>query len=238
MSGFWRLAFLPVLALGFGVSVASAEATPPADPAANAGANGANGANAGAIAAAPERPVVKVAGFRSAHFGMTEAEVRAAIVQDFNLAGGAVTAGQNPAERTRLLTATVPDLLPSGGTARIVYVFGYQGHKLIQVGVLWSKAVDPALAPEMLISDAAALQALFLADNYRPSTVVTNVAFANGNVTLFQGEDADGHMTKLVMEGSTAGSGAAKQFTPTALNLIHVVDAQHPDVLKLKAGSF
>ena len=227
MLGFGRLALLPAAALAFQVSSASAEATAPVpDP--------------GPAAATPDRPLIKLAGFRSAHFGMTEAEVRAAITQDFSLTGGAIRSGQNPAERTRVLSAAVPDLLPAGGKAEVAYVFGYQGHALIQVGITWSKAVDPTLTPETLVSNAAALQALFLADNYKPNTVVTNAALADGRVTLlFRGQDADAHMTTLLLEGTTAtAANGTKQFTPAALNLIYVADAQHPDVMKLKPGSF
>src|SRR5580693_1386206 len=87
---------------------------------------------------APVAPPVVIDGFRSAHFGMTEAEVRKAIETDFKLTGSAVRPGDNPVERTHLLSVTVPDLVPDSGKAVIDYVLGYKSHSLIEVNVTWS----------------------------------------------------------------------------------------------------
>src|SRR5690606_32650962 len=76
------------------------------------------------VPADPARAVAAVVdGFRSAKFGMTEAEVRDAISTDFGISGDDVIEGENTAERTRLLTVSVPDLLPEGGVAQVAYVF-------------------------------------------------------------------------------------------------------------------
>lgn len=234
MAKSFRLALLPMAVLACGAVGASADAT------ATAAASPSVAATSIVASAAPNRPVIKVSGFRSAHFGMTETQVRSAIKQDFSMTGEAINAGQNPAERTKILSLAVPDLLPNGGKAEVAYVFGYQSHMLMQVGITWSKAVDPATTLDTLVSNAAALQALFLADGYKPGSVITNAALANGGATLlFRGQDADDHVTNLLLEGTTvAAANGAKQFTPAALNLIYVENALHPDVMKLKQGSF
>ena len=231
----FRLALLPMAVLACGAVGASADATTAAGAVASPSA-----ATSAVAPVTPGRPVVKISGFRSAHFGMTETQVRSAIKQDFSVTGEAINAGQNPGERTKILSVAVPDLLPNGGKAEVAYVFGYQSHMLMQVGITWSKTVDPATTLDTLVSNAAALQALFLADGYKPGSVITNVALANGGVTLlFRGQDADDHVTNLLLEGTTAaGANGTKQFTPAALNLIYVENALHPDVMKLKQGSF
>ena len=75
-----------------------------------------------------------IEGFRSAKFGMNEADVRAAIAKDFGAKPDAVRAQDNASELTHSLLYSAPELLPNGGTAELSYVFGYKSKSLIQVG--------------------------------------------------------------------------------------------------------
>src|SRR5580692_4597706 len=93
---------------------------------------------------------VSIDGFRSAHFGMTEAEVRKAIDADFKLSGSAVKPTDSPVERTRALSVTAPGLVPDSGKATIDYVLGFKSQRLIEVNVVWSAAGDPTNKPEKL----------------------------------------------------------------------------------------
>src|SRR5438034_3647535 len=88
-----------------------------------------------AAPAAPTAPaqLVHVEGFRSAQWGMTEPQVKAAIAKDFKLAADKIKSDDNLAERTHVLTVVVPDLLEGAGAARVSYIFGYSTKKLIQV---------------------------------------------------------------------------------------------------------
>src|SRR4051794_374788 len=54
-------------------------------------------------------------GFRSAKFGMNEADVRAAIAKDFSAKPDAVRAQDNASELTHSLLYSAPELLPNGG---------------------------------------------------------------------------------------------------------------------------
>src|SRR5579863_130277 len=74
-------------------------------------------------------------GFRDAHFGMTEVELRRAIQADFPKA--AVAAAINPTEKTTTLSLTAGGLLPDTGPARISYILGYRSKRLIQVNIVW-----------------------------------------------------------------------------------------------------
>ncbi|RTM13218.1 MAG: hypothetical protein EKK33_12580, partial [Bradyrhizobiaceae bacterium] len=121
----------------------------PAPRAAAAGAPSAAGAPVAAGSNSAEVPGAEdktkaIDGFRSAKFGMSEADVRAAMAKDFNAKSEAIKAQDNAAELTHSILLSVPELLPNGGTAELSYVFGYKSKSLIQVGAVWSKGTDAA----------------------------------------------------------------------------------------------
>jgi hypothetical protein len=229
-----RCLILPALALVLagGVAVAATPAPVPATPAT------APATPATADAMLPTAAPVVVEGFRSAKFGMTQAEVKAAIVKDFGVKADAITAGVNPAERTQLLSVKVPDLLPGGGTAQVSYVFGYKTKQLIQVGISWSKATDPEMNEAELYANGDVLRTNFLSAGYQPDSVRTGLVMQNG-ILLFRGQDKDGHATILLLQGEFAnGEGGKRTLTPTSLALLYAADPDHPEVFKLAPGQF
>lgn len=242
MSGYLRrfcLSCATVLAFGAAThGSALSQAIPPKKlPAAHAEAQPAPAAPAGEPnIIAPATAVLD--GFRSARFGMTDAEVRKAIEKDFKLKGEEVKEKPNPAERTTVLAVKVPDLLPGGGTAEVAYVLGYETKKLIQVSVSWSKATDEKLTPEQLFSNSSVLRAHFLTEGFRPDTIASNMPINNG-ILVFRGSDANDHTVMLILQGTTSeGANNQKILTPTALLLFYAADAKTPDVYRLPAGSF
>jgi hypothetical protein len=185
----------------------------------------------------PEAVKAEILGFRSARFGMGEDELRKAIGADFSKAE-AIKVEENALLRTRQLTLKVPDLLPKGGTAQLVYTLGYVSQKLIQVDVLWSKAIDAALKPEVLIGNATLLRANFERQSFRPDSVAVNVPHKDG-VVMFQAADARNRMVQLVMFGKWGErKGDQAQLTPTELHLSYLADPANPDVFKLQPGQF
>ena len=179
-----------------------------------------------------------VEGFRSAKFGMNEADVRAAIAKDFGAKPDAIKSQDNPAELTRSVLLTVPDLLPTGGTAEVSYVFGYKSKSLIQVGTVWSKATDPALTPERLFSNANILRAHFLGEGFKPDSIAVNTP-VNGGVLMFRGSDAKDRSVILLLQGTfEAKENNQRILTPTGLLLFYVADTKSPDVFKLPPGQF
>src|SRR5215212_3471688 len=186
-----------------------------------------------------------VAGFRSARWGMTEAQVKTAIQKDFNISPDKVQTEENLGERTAVLMVTVDDLLEGVGKARISYILGYSTKKLIQLNVFWGTTIDPQLKPERIVAVANQLRTLFLSAGYVPETVVSNIPSGSGAITVFQGEDADKHMTVLRLVTSSEASGQQKQQrkgnAPGAgivLLLSYVQDPRNPDVYRLKKGQF
>jgi hypothetical protein len=206
-------------------STQAAQPAPPAPPGA--------AAPAPAAAAAAE-----VTGFRSARFGMNEADVRAAIQRDFKVKPDAIQSEENKAEQTRVLIVQAPDVLPGGGTASVSYVFGFKTKTLIQVGLTWSKTSDDKMTPEQLFSNANVLRAHFIAAGYKPDTISTNMPI-NGGVLLFRGSDAQERTTMLMLQGAfSQAENNQRVLTPTALLLFYIADAKSPDVYKLPPGSF
>jgi len=215
-----------------------------------------------AIAAGPEQPPaaskpaaaqqpeqdstepVQVEGFRSARWGMTEAQVKAAIQKDFNIPVDKERAEENPSERTSVLSVTVNDLLEGAGKARISYTLGYTTKKLIQVDIVWGTTIDLQAKPERIVAAANQLRTLFLDSGYDRETVISNLATADGSIIVFRGQDADKHMTLLRLV-STPAPTAAKQRGKTesagpavVLLLSYLLDPRNPDVYRLKKGQF
>jgi hypothetical protein len=198
--------------------------------------------------AAPSQPAAPAApahvdGFRSAKWGMTDAQVKAAIRSDFNIAEDKLKGSDNLAEKTHALTVNVPDLLEGAGTAEVSYVFGYTTKKLIQVNILWSTALDPQATPQKIAAAADQLRVLFLGSSYDPQTVTANAKMPDGSILVFQGQDADKHTTllRLVTGTLTPTDKDGKSGKPVAvatLTLSYVLDAREPDIFRLKKGSF
>jgi hypothetical protein len=180
----------------------------------------------------------QVEGFRSARFGMSDSDVKAAIVKDFGLKRDEIQEKPNPAERTTVLSVKVPDLLPGGGTADVSYVLGYESKKLIQVTISWSKAIDEKMTPEQLFSNSSVLRAHFLAEGFRPDTIASNAPI-NGGLLIFRGSDAKDHTVMLILQGTMSDSKTDQHvLTPTGLLLFYVADAKTPDIYHLPPGLF
>jgi hypothetical protein len=180
-----------------------------------------------------------VEGFRSATFGMTEAEVRSAITKDFKLKGEAISSSDNTVEETHALAIEVAELIPNGGQAKVSYILGAKTHKLIEVNVFWSPATNPAITPTMLTRNAGVLTGYFRSSGFRPDAVQTNLLMNNGSLMLFRGADGKGHMAILILESEPAADKAdPSKRTPKSLLLSYIADPKNPDIFKLPAGSF
>jgi len=182
----------------------------------------------------------KVDGFRSARFGMSEAEVKNAVATDFKIKGDGVREQPNAGERTKALLVKVPDLLPGGGTAEVSYIFGYHTKKLIQVSVSvsWSKATDEKMTPEQLFSNSSVLRAHFMSEGFKPESIASNMPIGGG-LLIFRGSDAKDHTAMLILQGTfTQGENNQRILTPASLLLFYVEDAKAPDVYRLPPGSF
>lgn len=207
------------------------------------------GASATTVAEAPSSTaeVTHLTGFRSATFGMTEDQVRGAITKDFNLSGKDVGKSENPTEKTTILDVTVKNLLPSGGDARVSYIFGYQSHKLIQVNVGWGAMGGTTATLESLVEAANQLRTYLLGVGYRADSIVANARLPDGTILVFRGLDADNRGATVVLTGIPADKSAdakgdakdkAPPVKPASLQLSYVSDPKNPDVFHIKPGQF
>jgi len=213
---------------------------PPSTPA-QAAAAPADASSAQPPAAAAGE-TARVEGFRNAKWGMTEAEVKAAITAEFKIAADKLKTEPNPNERTTVLTIQVPDLIEGAGVARISYIFGYTTKKLIQVNLVWGTPVDPQTKAEGVVAAANQLRDLFLNAGYEPSSIIANARANDGEVIVFQGQDADKHTTLLrLVSAQPPAEKDAKKEKPqpvTALFLSYILDTKTPDIFRLKKGQF
>ncbi|MBV9826856.1 MAG: hypothetical protein JO001_14445 [Alphaproteobacteria bacterium] len=224
--------------------LARAQAAPAPATSAPAAPGGASAPGAATTPAAPAERI-HIEGFRSAQWGMTEPQVKAAVQKDFNVAADKIRPEENLAERTTVLTVTVPDLLEGVGPGRVSYIFGFTSKKLIQVNVLWGTPVDPQAAPEKIVAAANQLRQLFLDSSYEPETIASNVRLNDGSVLVFEGADPDKHTTtlRLAVAAASQQKGKPDKVTPdkvteAVLSLSYIMDARNPDIYRLKKGQF
>jgi hypothetical protein len=214
--------------------------TAPAPRAAAAGTPVAAGATSAAAAETPtpDDKIKAIDGFRSAKFGMNEADVRAALTKDFSAKSDAIKVQDNASELTRSVLLSVPELLPNGGTAELSYVFGYKSKSLIQIGAVWSKGTDAAITAEKLFSNANILRAHFLSEGFKPDSIAVNMP-VSGGIVMFRGSDAKDRSVILLLQGTFENKeNNQRVLTPTSLLLFYVADAKSPDIFKLPPGQF
>jgi hypothetical protein len=176
-------------------------------------------------------------GFRSARFGMSEGEVRAAVRSDFPAAAAGLTSAVNPSEKTTVLALSVPDLLPRTGKAHVSYIFGYRSRKLIQVNIVWSSDRSAA-GDEAIVAAANSLRDYFVAEKFRPDTIVTNRQLAANTILVFRGSDQEKRTILLVLSGSTRAEPKAARTIPLTLELSYIEDAARPDIFRISKGQF
>lgn len=180
--------------------------------------------------AEPTASVYEVAGFRSARFGMGEAEVRRAIAADFSAA--TVTALSHQAEGTRVLVAAVPHLPPAPGGADVSYVFGARSGRLMHVNVSWAADAPDAAAREQLA--VAALQlARYFGEYTWPATARDRLQ-PDGTMLAFAGRDAKGAAVELTARGLPVAFGAPPPSGPARLQVSYMADAKRADVARVR----
>ena len=200
--------------------------------------------DAGAAPVATEPTDIE--GFRSARFGMAEADIIAAIAEDFAIPSDQIARHIHPLERTTALIVNVPDLLPETGTAQIIYILGFESEALIQVNVIWGGPVDPDFDPAQVTAAANILRDFFLRQAYVDGSVAGNVQLGEDMLLLFSAADADGHQVSLSLAGvafveDTEGSGTLQQIDITGqltLRLSYAADIESPDIFQLGADDF
>lgn len=194
----------------------------------------------GAAEATPaEQPAAAVVnGFRSASFGMTEAQVIAAIQKDFKVNRPDIAVEQNKIERTTSISVTVPDLLPDTGKAKVAYILGHKSRTLIQVNVGWGAVAGLPSTAEQILGTAQLLKSYLLGAGYDPQKSAVDSVLPDGSVMLFRGITPQGPATILTLSGPVEQNGDKKTLTPAALSLSYISNPGNPDIYRIPKGQF
>jgi len=192
----------------------------------------------GGSAKSPSPAPYSVEGFRSAHFGMTEEEVRGAIRADFKIPDSKILKEANAAERTSALTIVVPNLLPGAGPARVSYILGYQKRRLIHVNAIWTGPKPTEGQVNDLLGAAMALRNYFLSLGFEREGLVHDAQLADGAVLLFQGNDHAGRMVSLIDGTVKTRPDDKKSELEQVVRLSYIENPKNPDIYHIPPGSF
>ena len=181
-------------------------------------------------------------GYRSAHFGMTETEVRKAIKTDFSVDDP--TKAVNDNERTTALIVPGKTLIPDSPPATVSYIFGTTTAKLIQVNVIWGDA--GGIEAKKIVPTTNALAAYFLENgSYAKDSLALNQGLSDGTILAFRGADAKGHMIVLQLvpihdptDDKKAGKDKPVEFKKAMLRLSYIANSTKPDVFRIEKGKF
>jgi len=177
-----------------------------------------------------------IKGFRSARFGMREAEVLRAINKDFRISKNKVKRQEHPMEKTVSLGITVTDLLPESGEAGVFYVFGYKSKRLIQVNVLMGRPIAKNPNPAGIVTVANSLRGHFMKKRYKTESFVANAKLNDASVLVFKGQDKKDRMILLVL--TNPQEEGATENKNISLRLSYIEKTDSPDVYGIKDGDF
>lgn len=234
--------FQLLLSAGAGVAVLASPAwaqAPAKPPAAKAPAAKA------AAAPAPAGPTLDIKGFRSAAFGMTPAQVKAAATADFG-ASAKIQDGANPADGTQFVLVQVDHLDPGPGPAQIGYVFGAASKTLSYINVVWSTDATPTDAQRSAMALAGEQLAAYFRQGPAPAKASQGIVPLGDNaLVLYAATDKKDAGVQVMVDGiafqrndgdKPVSSPAPKG--PASLRVSYAQNAEKPDVKTLKPGSF
>jgi hypothetical protein len=193
------------------------------------------------------KPAYDLRGFRSARFGMTEAEVRTAIQKDFPVKPDQIRQTTNGVERTTALVVSLPTLEPGPGPATAIYILGYKSKKLIQVNVVWSretKADEKTDAGPYFLAGVQ-LANYFGAFDWGVGRVNLGVPVGPATLLLFGAEHdktgavqvvVDGIKLERKPDGRVEAQPEAQGGGPVSLRVSYIVDRTSPDIFRLEPG--
>lgn len=186
-------------------------------------------------------------GFRSLEFGMSEDQVKRALVNDFGVAQEAMRIEENPVQKTRAVVAELPMLEPGPGRAILSCILGYRSQRLIQINIMWGGqdgSEDTASLKE-LVSTARLFSDYLKRKPWPDGNARQNLLRNRTSFVLFQAEDKERHAVDLSLnnvsiqiEGQDDDPETGQSKGPPFLLLSYIKDPKNPDVFSLKEGEF
>lgn len=194
---------------------------------------------------ADDRQPYEVTGFRGAHFGMSEQELRAAVTKDFALKPTDITSAANPVEGTTVLTVKVAALDPGPGPASVAYILGHASKKLIQINVVWGDQNAAGSDVSAVVAAGERLARYFAGYTWSKETTRSGIPVGPNTVALFSGEDGKTGAVRLILDGvkyqvQKDGKDATSPEPkgPPRIVINYIANRDAPDVATIPKGQF
>ncbi len=177
-------------------------------------------------------------GYRSAHFGMTEAEVLRAAQMDFAIEGGESRI-VHPLQKTTALIVRADGLVAGAGATQVVYIFGYRSERLIQVTLNWGYPLETVVNAATLVRTARTMMNRMALQGLPRNTLSSDMVVDDGSIIVFRAHDADAHVIEMRMKGPGIGPATGNDDEAASwLRLSFIQDAETPDTYKIEPGAF
>jgi hypothetical protein len=168
-----------------------------------------------------------IEGFRSAKFGMKEKKVFNAISKDFQRSRKQVKRHVHPIQKTTALIIRDSKLMEIGGVADIVYLFGYNSKRLMQINIDWGEGVIENYDPQKVILAAELLRRHFIKKKYQKKSYAVNQKVNDTNIIVFRGKDKKGRSIFLRLKYPKVKKGKTEKVT---LKLSYIFNREKPDI--------
>ena len=189
----------------------------------------------------------EIKGFRSAAFGMTQAQVKTAIAADFGPAAK-ITDSANIVEGTQALQVSLDHLDPGPGTALVTYIFGATSHALTHINVVWVVPGEPTAEQRAAVVTASVQLTNYFQNLPSPLKATAGATPTGPNgLLMFAGVDKKGAGIEVAADGISYQATKKEDNKetvspppkgPAVLRVSYIANAANPDILKIKPGAF
>ena len=129
------------------------------------------------------------------------------------------------------------NILPMLGKSWVVYVFGFQSKKLIQVNILVGHPVDSDITPQQVVDSGNLLGSHFLKKRYQEDGLMAHARLNDGSVLIFRGKDQNGRMVLLRLSNPQSTKNKDEKMK-ISLTLSYIEKPLQPDAFQLKEHDF
>jgi len=123
------------------------------------------------------------------------------------------------------------------GKSRVVYVFGFQSKRLIQVNILVGHPADTDITPQQVVDSGNLLGNHFFKKRYQEDGLMAHARLNDGSVLIFRGKDQKGRMVLLRLSNPQPTEKKDEKMK-IALSLSYIEKPLQPDAFQLKENDF
>ena len=119
----------------------------------------------------------------------------------------------------------------------MVYVFGFQSKRLIQVNILVGHPVDANITPQQVVNSGNLLGSHFIKKRYQEDGLMAHARLNDGSVLIFRGKDQNGRMVLLRLSNPQSTKNKDEKMK-ISLALSYIEKPLQPDAFQLKEHDF